>query len=267
MSAKNPFHGNPLAPNPDGQQRPRQVESAQLFWVNMSVPFASVAGEQKQGFSKVEDYDLFVRGAWSNLAQARVRFVSEESGLNWATIPGLLLSQVGNSDKVQPIAYWHTPVLLRAKNQIRGDFVNDGGEAAGRVVLFTDVVGSAMQIGIRRSQIFSLTLDLGLDAAVALNSTSTSTIDEPLLIWGATTNATNDLLVQLSDERTNYAWSSEQLPVGAFAGLIGEVQPRLYYRKPYFLPGRVKLRVSYNNAGMETGKFITFFCERLFEYQ
>jgi hypothetical protein len=83
------------------------------------------------------------------------------------------------------------------------------------------------------------------------------------LIWGATTNAAVAIIGRIFNETTNFAWSSQQIPLRAMAGVDGQVQPISRFHRPYLLPANVKLRCEINTA--VNGNYIAFYAERILE--
>lgn len=257
----------PAAPPPTTgtpPQRVRTVVPINPFWTNMPVPFTGVANQQVTAFSKPIDFDAVFNGAWTDLVSARVLFSQTRTRRDWSIEHTPLLSQAGASDKVQPIRWWKQPTFIGAQSVMKGDFLNIGAEGAGRVVFMTHAYQSPDQqirVIVKESMSYWLNIDLGAAALIGF----TAPIDDALLVWGASTNVANDLLIQLTDERSNYAWSSDQVPARAFAGVDSEVQPIVMYPRPYYLPPRARFRANYSAA--VAGNYFTFVCERLLRHE
>jgi len=114
-------------------------------------------------------------------------------------------------------------------------------------------------IRVNRSIMFYLFLDL------SKTTDTTLAINNDCLIWGATTNIETSAIVgRLTNETTNYSWSSQSIPIQAMAGQDGQPQPILRYAHPYLLPANVSLR-SNLDAAAATGSYIAFECERIYE--
>lgn len=255
---------SPPAGQPAGQSQPRLrvVKPALPFWVNMAVPFTSVASENVTAFSKPVDFDLFVLGAWTQLLLAKVQFSLTAGGKDMSIEKVPVLSLAGASTKTNPISRWKPPAFLPAQSTVRGDFINDSAapEATGRVVFLGYRRGSEQPIQVPQSTRYTAFIDISAAALTA----ATSPIDDPLLIWGAITNAGVAILGQFTDERSNYSWSSVQLPIRAFAGVQTEVSQIAYYPRPYFLPARARIRCDYSAA--VAGNYVAFICERLTQW-
>lgn len=240
-------------------QVPRTVKHSEIFWLNMDVNFAApaVANELRTAYSDPEGFSVIVRGAWSNLATARVRFIEDGSRRECSVEQNPILGQAGNSDKTLPIYWWEQPVVLPAQALLRGDFINTGSETGGRVNFMGEIIGRDRDIRVSRSYWFRLLVDLGNASLIG----RTTQLDSDVLIWGASTNAAVTILGRIIDNATNYAWMSEQIPVRAFAGLSTAVQPVIRYHRPYLLRALSQLRVEFSSA--VTGNYIEFICERL----
>jgi len=193
-----------------------------------------------------------VRGVWTDLVEARIRLVQSDSDLNYSIVPVPILSLAGRRDKVQPIRWLRHAIPLRALSTLRADFINDGAEPAGMVVFIGERIGREREIPVNCSTEFRLLMDLVAPV--------TQPVDFDLLIWGAYTDASSGALIRVFNESDNYAWSSELLPVEAYAGRRDEVQPVVYYPRPYLLPRRVKLRADVSPGA--SGNLV-FVCERI----
>ena len=243
--------------------KPRIVTCAEYFWLNMAVPFTSTAGEQKQASTDPKQFPLYVMGAWTNLAEPRAQFVGSASGVPLSTQQVLLASLAGKSDKNELVHFWRKPYLLRGQTSLVGNFTNDGGEAAGQVVFHCERPDRLLNVPVLRSQEYVLHLALGLNGSASqTGSEPTQSIEYDLLIYGAVSNV-EEVTVRFVDSSNNNAWSTEQLPIGAFAGLTGESQQIMYYRTPYYLPAQSTLIAEFSNVGGENDGFIEFLCERI----
>jgi len=233
----------------------------------MEVPFTSTAGEQQQGATKGNNFDLRVRGAWTNLTDIRAQFQSTQNGDTWSTQQVPLLSIAGATDLVQPMFYWRRSFNLEANNIITGSFTNDGAEAAGNVVFFGERKDNDLIVTVKRVETYWLLIDLGLTGgATGVGIKQSAPIEFPLLVYGLLSTAI-DMEVLLMDTSNNYGWSSQRLPVGAFAGIrdTGNVQPIMFYPRPYYLRPNATIQADWLNVGAETGGFLSFICEKVLE--
>ncbi len=235
--------------------RPRTVVHSQVFWLNMTVPFTSVVNETPTAFTEPEGFDSIIRASWTDLRFARVRFTESRTDRAWSVPLVRIRSIAGASDQVQPLVSLPDPVYLEQRGQIKGEWLNTGAEAAGRVCWYSELAGMDGQVAIKAAMGYWLECDLS-----AVNST-TNAINEDLLIWGATTNVPVTILGRIFNETTNFAWSAQQIPIRAMAGVDGQVQPIMRFHKPYLLPANVKLRVETNTA--VPGGYIDFWTERI----
>jgi hypothetical protein len=235
--------------------QPRTVTHSQIFWLNMTVGFTSTANEITTGFTEPEGFDSIVRASWSDLRNARVRFVETETDRSWSVPQIPIRSISGASDQAQPLVPLPDPVYLEARAQIRGDWLNSGTEAAGRVCFYSELAGMDGQLKVKHAQGFWLMCNLG--AAVSTTDPS----NDDILIWGATTNVPVTIIGRVFNETTNFAWSSQQIPLRAMAGVDGQVQPIMRWHRPYLLPANVKLRAEINTA--TTGGYLAFWCEKI----
>ncbi len=240
---------------PSFRQRTRTITHSQIFWLNMSVGFTSVANETPTAATEPEGFDSIVRASWSDLINARVKLTESRTDRNWSTPQIPIRAIAGNSNQVQPLVPLPDPVYLESRGQIRGDWLNSGAEPAGRVCFYSELAGMDGQLKVEEARGFWLLCNLS-----AVNST-TDPLNNDLLIWGATTNAALTIIGRVFNETTNFAWSSQQIPLRAMAGVDGQVQPIMRYHRPYLLPANVKLRVEINTA--VTGGYIAFLCEQI----
>lgn len=243
-------------------QQPRIVTHSQIFWYRMPIPFTSVAAELISAYSESQGFDSIVRGAWSDATNARVQIVENRTGREWSTDFVGVRSIFGNSTEVQPLLYWGTPVLVENQDTLRGDFINSNSEPARTACLYAEIIGNDRHVGdgrirVTRSQSFWLRFDLSAVRA------STSPVNSDLLIWGATTNAPVTTLGTITNQSTNFSWSSQAIPLRAMAGVDGQVQNVMRYHRPYLLPANVKMRCDINTAG--AGVYLDFLCERILE--
>lgn len=241
-------------------QKPRDARHSQIFWLNQSVTFNGVAGELTTALTHPEGFDCVVRGAWSDLTQARVQLLSGESDRNWSAPQIPIRAIAGNSQQAQPLVWLAQPILLQARATIQGNWLNSGAELSGRLCFYTEILGDDRRTGdglirVTESYAFWLLCDL------SKVSSTTAAVNSDMLIWGATTNAADAIIGRVTDETTNYSWSSEQIPIRAMAGVDGQVQPVMRYRQPYLLPANVQLRVDVNTA--VAGNYMAFLCERI----
>jgi hypothetical protein len=249
------------------QQQKRTVTHSQIFWFKMSVGFNSVVGENVTAFTEPEGFDAICRGAWTDLQGARILLSQTDSDWQFSSTPISLRSIFGNSNEVLPLKWWGSPVYLNARSTLKGDWINTAAEAAGTVCIYSektpmlDMRGTELspgdkQIIVSNSQMYQLRLDL------SKTESTTDPVNNDLLIWGASTNIeTSATIGRIFNETTNYAWSSQQIPIRAMAGVDGQVQPIMRYHKPYLLPANVKLRGEINAA--VPGGYMQFICERL----
>lgn len=254
----------PQPPGPSPSSRPRDVRCTQFFFSNMPVAFTGSAGENANAGTFIEQFPMAVRGAWSNLTDARVRLTEASSGSLVSSEQVPILGLAGNSDLVFPLYYWKKPLLLPPNAQLRGDFINDGGEEAGNLVFFVERPDLEIRVPVRETKEFRLLLNLGLESAdttTVLNA-QTQQVDYDLLVYGALSTSTG-CEIRFLDTRQNINWSAQKLPIGAFAGIVGNPQPIMRYDTPYYLPRNTAIRAEYVNTGAETGKFVEFICERI----
>jgi hypothetical protein len=255
--------GNPSQQEIAWIQKPRTVVHSQIFWLNMAVAFTSVANELTQAATEPEGFDCLVRGAWSDITSARVRMNESESDRWWSSDQIPVRSIMGNSTEVHPLLPLPQPVLLEARAQLRGDWINTGTEAAGHACFYTEKAGNDpaghpydQAIRVTKSYGFYLLLDLG-----SVTST-TQPVNSDVLIWGASTNVeTSAIIGRIFNETTNYAWSSQQIPIRAMAGVDGQPEPIMRFHRPYLLPNNVQLRAEINTA--VTGNYMVLLCERI----
>jgi len=118
---------------PPQSGKPRNIRTTQFFWLDMAVPFTSVAGQNVIANTNLEQFYLRVRGAWSDMTDVRARMFASATGIGLSTLPVPLLSQAGNSDLAFPMLYWRRPFDILPNSSLQGQFTNDGAEAAGVV--------------------------------------------------------------------------------------------------------------------------------------
>lgn len=238
-------------------QRPRTVTHSQIFWLNMNAGFTGVANETPTSFTEPEGFDSIVRASWTDLLIARVQFTESRTDRNWSTPKIPVRAICGSSLQAQPLVPLPDPVYLEARGQITGNWINSGAETSGRVCFYSELAGTDGQIRVNEARTFMLMCNLNA------TSSTTDPINNDLLIWGATTNAALAIIGRIFNETTNYAWSSQQIPLRAMAGVDGQVQPIMRYHRPYLLPANVKLRAEINTA--VAGNYIAFLCEQILD--
>lgn len=246
------------------QQTPRNERHAQIFWLKMVVGFNGVQSELVTSATEPEGFDCLVSGAWTDEINARVRITETESDRAWSTPQIPVRSIMGNSTEVQPLLHIAPPILLEARNTLKGDWINAAAEPAGTACFHSRKVGLDPNgnpydgaIRITRSQAFWLLLDL------SATTSSTDPVNSDVLIWGASTNCGDAIQGRITNESSNYSWSSLNIPIRAMAGVDGQVQPIMRYHNPYLLPNNVKLRADINTA--VAGNYISLLCERILQ--
>lgn len=246
---------------------PRKLTGTQFWFLQQEVPFTSTLGETIQAGTFEQSFPMEIWMGWTDLTGARVQYTQSNTGDFLSQFPVTLLDFAGNSDKAFPHLLWRKPLMLPARSQLRGSFINDGAEAAGNVVFWCrrpDVTFDVEIIGETRE--FRLLLDLGLDGiADSQGHVETQSIEFDLLIWGMTTTVAIDggLTANFKDTSQNVQWAADQMPIGAFSGFQTEIQPIIWYPIPWYLPRNSTIRCDFTNVGAETGQFITLLCERL----
>jgi len=230
----------------------------------MVVGFNGVQSELVTSATEPEGFDCLVSGAWTDEINARVRVTESESDRAWSTPQIPVRSIMGNSTEVQPLLHIAPPILLEARNTLKGDWINAAAEPAGTACFHTRKVGLDPNgnpydgaIRVTRSQAFWLLCDL------SATTSSTDPVNSDVLIWGASTNCANAIQGRITNESSNFSWSSLNIPIRAMAGVDGQVQPIMRYHNPYLLPNNVKLRADINTAN--TGQYIAFLCERILQ--
>jgi hypothetical protein len=230
----------------------------------MVVGFTGVASQLVTSATEPEGFDCLVSGAWTDETNARVRITETESDRGWSTPQIPVRGIMGNSTEAQPLLHIAPPILLEARNTLKGDWINSAAEPAGTACFYTRKVGLDPSghpydgaIRVSRSQAFWLLCDLSSVVS------STDPVNSDVLIWGAITNVGNAIEGRITNESSNYSWSSLNIPLRAMAGVDGQVQPIMRYHQPYLLPNNVKLRADINTA--VSGNYIAFLCERILE--
>lgn len=242
---------------------PRTLKGTQFWFLNQDVPFTSVTGQTVQTGTFEQSFPMEVWQGWTDLTGARVQFTQSNTGDFLSQFPVSLIDFAGNTAKVFPHLLWRKPLMLPARSQLRGNFINDGAEAAGHVVFWCRRPDVTFDIGIEgETREFRLLLDLGLDSAVPTGHVETQSIEYDLLIWGMT-STTSTITANFKDTSQNVQWAADQLPIGAFAGIQSQIQPIVWYPIPWYLPRNSTIRCDFANLAAETGKFITLLCERL----
>jgi hypothetical protein len=266
------LRGSPRQPNRSWDkevarlQRPRDVTHSHIFWLNMTIPFTSVASELSTALTAPQGFDTVVRAGWTDLQAARVLMTATEADRYWsaASVQIPVRAIMGNSNEVSPLKRFPQPLLLEARASIRGDWLNSGAEAAGTACYYAEKAGVDAESGQPYDGQVRVTRSMGFWLLLDLSGTSPSTqpVNNDILIWGATTNIeTSAITGQVFNDSSNYAWSSVQIPIRAMAGVDGQVQPVMHYHNPYFLPANVKMRAQTNTA--VTGGYVAFLCERI----
>ncbi len=248
------------------QIQPRLVQAAQLLWVDLAIPFTGSAGESVPAGTKTPNYDLIVKGGWTNVDQSRIRLVGQTADTPFSPFEVPILSLFGASRLSQPMRYWRRPYFLPAGANITANVINDGAQQAGDGVFLCERPGTSYDKiqPVNRSRIYQVPIALGLAGAGAIGGAESQAAEDPTLLWGATSTSTG-ALIQIRDNQNDIAWSSDKLPVGAFAGIDDGslVQPIMYFSKPYLLGAQAQIVINWTNLGNESGKFFTFIGERV----
>jgi len=268
----NPYGGGqptpslPLPAPPPGQGKGVKVKekvskAVKLFWIPQDIPFNSVANENVTAFSKPVDFDVWVLGAWTNSEDATVLLNQTNEGIELSVENVPIQALAGLTNQIQPVRWWKPPTFLPAQSVLKGNFINIGAEAASKLNYLTLIRGTETPVKVKRSGRFYL--DLPLSSASLIGYTSP--ILDPLLIWGATASeGAAATLIQFTDERANYARSSQALTMPCFAGIQNNTQPVIHYPRPYLLMPRARIRGNFDIA-IANGH-VTFLCERLYDY-
>jgi hypothetical protein len=268
-------HSNPGVPGqtpfvpapPQGPGgKPRQVRVSQYYFLQMTVPFTSVAGENKIAATVVEQFAMRVRAAWSDLTRPRVRLIGNMAGDPLSSVQVPLRTFASNSSLYDPLLIWRRPFLLSGGSGLRGEFINDGTEAAGTVVFFTERPETDSFVFVQDAQHYVALLDLGLTNGATTQTVNPASlqIDHDLIVYGALSTVAN-ITVRFQDSRTNVPWSRNRLPIGAFAGISNTTNPAaiMWYPTPYYLHRNSSISADILNAGGESGGYIAFICERV----
>lgn len=240
-------------------QQPAVHHCGRIFWLPMPVDFSTgpvIANEVIAGYTKEQDFDLILRGAWSDLTAAFVQFKTLGPDQTWShPLRVNIQTWTGDTAKVWPMRYWRRPQLLRALEVINGDFQNVGSEEPGDVIFHGEVFGADLDYNVTRSMAFSLFCDLG-----GTVQPTTTAIPYDFLVQGAITNVEDtSILAKIIDDRNGWPWSNEQIPLTAMAGLETAIQPVMWFGKPYLLRANNKLRVDITTQ--TDGNYIEFIGE------
>jgi hypothetical protein len=236
----------------------RKVASAttrELFWLTMSVPFSGTSGETVAASTDTVDFDLLVRGIWSEFNEnVRWRLFQSDSDLQYTATFSPLHSFAGNSVLAHPVYWLFRPIYIRARAALRAELISDVAQSAGDIVFICEKVGGERQVEARCTTEYRLTVDLA-------NGVSPS-VDHTLLLWGASVRGlTEHETVKITDLSTGYSWSAKPVKLGAIAGVqaTGYVQQIVRWPCPMLLSPRVQLRVEASNPN----GFLDFICERI----
>ena len=244
----------------------KSVVAAKLFFLPMTVPFTSVAGENRQAVTNPYDDDLLVRGASTNLSSGPTARFTAIGGYQWSTDLIPLYAQAGHTAKNNIYVWYKRPVVVVKQQSITANFVNGSAapDAAGRLCFFCELPSTRQEVNVEVSRLFWLNMPFQLNG-VANESVlgTTQPLDFAVLIWGAMySGVANTNTLTLFEK--NYQWSAEGLPLQFYAGLVANNQPVLYYPRPYYLPKNVRLRGTLVNAASETAnRNLTFLCQAL----
>jgi len=245
----------------DGERR---VRASLPFWFPMSVPFSSQVGQNVSATFEGKNFDLEMRAAWTDLVAPRVVFSDTSYGLIWSNEQAPLLAYAGQKELTHPLKYLRRPYLLLANSMLRGNFIDDSGaEVAGKVIWACERPDKEVVVKVTASREWEWVIDLGLTGGpTSTGRAKTQPVAEDILIYGAISTSSG-ALVRILDDATNEGWSDDKLPVGAFAGIQGEISPVVWYPEPYYVKRNTSMIIEWQNSGSETGKFFTFICERI----
>jgi hypothetical protein len=246
-------------------RKPRVVACGLPFWTPLPVNFTNTANENITAYSRPIDFDTWAHGAWCSFSNARVQMAVSGVGKDWSTQRVPVLTLAGNSSKIQPIRWYKNPIFLRAQDTIQGNFTAEGQITSAQRFVF-QTFAYQQEKNIRKLLVeLSMNYWLFLDLSSAGLASFTDPIDDPLLIWGISWAAESVLAptVQFTDERSNFAWSSQQLAIGAFGGQETLTTPVVILPKPYYLAPRARIRCDYSAAA--SGQRVTFISERILQ--
>jgi len=244
-------------------RKPRVQVCGLPFWIPLNPGFTNTANENTTAYSRPVDFDTFIHGSWASFSSALVQLAVKGVSQDWSSEQVPILSVAGNSDKVQPTRWLKYPTFLRAQDTIQANFTAIGAlTSAQRWAFMTYAYQSkkhARRLWIEDSMNYWLFLDLS-NAAL---QDFTAPISDPLLIWGISTNVAfgSGITVQFTDERSNFAWSAQQLNTAVFGGIEAQVQPIVYLPKPYYLAPRARIRADFS-AASANNRF-SLICERI----
>lgn len=127
---------------------------------------------------------------------------------------------------------------------------------------FSDFVKSILK-NYRSYVELDLSAPIGFSGAASQRLTIyTPQIDSDALLFGAAVDFNNALvLIRVMDVSSGYQWSPQNdTPIGAIAGLGGQVMPVLDLTCPFFLSRNSKLQMDWTNsaAASTTGGNITW---------
>lgn len=268
----------PLPDNTPGsydveEGRIRVVAVTQLFFLNMPIPFSDpgLASEQRTATADQQNFPLYLRAAWTNMAAPDVLLQIQVSSTEryWSVRPELIGTYAGRSNLVHPQLYYRRGYFLPSQTAIQGLFTNSPTapeDNTSRIVWMCERPEQQAKVAVSRSMDFRLGVALQLSGGAGARDTAESQqIAEPLLIYGATTNADPLTEIKITDNQKNISWSKNPLPIGAFAGIDdgSNVQNIVKYPKPYLLAPNSSLEVEWVNNGADTGKYITFLAEKI----
>lgn len=242
----------------------RTVRAALPYWFPIVVPFTSQAGQNLTAVFNGKNFDLEMRAAWTDLVTARLQLSDTSYGLIWSNDKVPITVVAGRTNKTHPLLYLRKPYLLLANSILRADLIDDAGtEVAGQIIWACVRPDTEVGVQVEASREWYWAVDLGLTGGTGnTNRVTTRPVNEDVLIYGAMSTSTGSL-IRIIDDHTNIGWSDDKLPVGAFAGIEGQISPIVWYPQPMYVPRNTSMIIEWQNAGAETGKFFTFVCERI----
>jgi hypothetical protein len=239
--------------------------SYKYFFLQLSLPFNAVAGEQVTAQSQDIDFPLNVRGATTELSLAnRIQLSDPQKNFQWSSDFVPFASLIGTAARNEIYSWLRRPYFLDRRQPLRAVSINNDAapSAAGNVIFLCEKLDTGQQHIIpKTSKPYYVQLSWRFTGVANQVITAlSSAVDYDLLILGATYSAVASTnTVRIYDDSSNYIWSVNSLRFEYFFGLQGNNQPVLWYPRPYFLPKNGKIRLEETNvAAVTRTDFVTF---------
>jgi hypothetical protein len=240
-----------------------QVCTAPMYWLRLPLNFTGVPGEQVLGFTNPVDFNLHVRGAWTEILNYNLRLTAAGSGNNFSQNPVPVQLIAGDDGAVDNMLEWQRPYILPARETLRADLVNNaaGNNGQYNLIFLCQRPELARTVAVPlNSRVFWLQQNINFVNAGDRATFTTEPLEFPVVIVGAFTDSpVLDVMARFFESDMMQAWSDTELPLSAFCGNGGNSRRIMFYPGGYLLNAQSKIRGEYTNGATPALSFTVGF--------